>query len=233
MRLINFFSDFFSLIFPNQCEACGGLLPLREHIICATCRRKMPYTGYCQQQGNPMEQSFRLHAPVENVCALFFVGKKTPYSRLVHQLKYHSKPYIGVALGQELGNELAKVAAYSDVDFIIPIPLHAKRERKRGYNQSERIAAGISLSTGKPVRTDVVLRQRYNETQTKKNREERSINVSGIFAVHPEVAPELLGKHILLVDDVLTTGSTVASCIGAILSAASCRVSVATLGVAV
>ncbi|MDR3365822.1 MAG: ComF family protein [Prevotellaceae bacterium] len=232
MKLGSLFSDFVNLIYPNSCEVCGTLLSLRERVMCISCRYKLPRTGYWLQKGNPVEQIFWGRAPVANACALFFMGKGSPYRKLLHRLKYSNKPHIGVALGQLLGNELAKVDAYGDVDFIIPIPLHIKRERKRGYNQSEKIADGIAQSTGKPVRTDLVFRQLYNETQTKKTREERWSNVSGIFAVRPKAAELLAGKHVLLVDDVLTTGSTIEACITALLSAASCRISVATAAMA-
>lgn len=232
MKLVNFLSDFINLIYPNCCEVCGTLLGLRERVMCVTCRYKLPRTGYWLQKGNPVEQIFWGRVPVANACALFFMAKGSRYRKLLHKLKYGRKPHIGVALGQLLGNELAKVDEYRDVDFIIPIPLHVTRERKRGYNQSEKIAAGVKLATGKPVLTDVVFRQQYNETQTKKTREERWSNVSGIFAVRPKAAEQLAGKHILLVDDVLTTGATIEACATAILSAASCKVSVATLAVA-
>jgi ComF family protein len=232
MKLGSLLSDLVNLIYPNCCEVCGTLLGLRERVMCATCRYKMPRTGYWLQKGNPMEQTFWGRVPVENACALFFMSKGSPYRKLLHKLKYANKPHIGVALGQLLGNEIAQVDDYSDVAFIIPVPLHIKRERKRGYNQSEKIAAGIGLATGKPVRTDVVFRRQYNETQTKKTREERWGNVSGIFAVHPKAAALIAGKHILLVDDVLTTGSTIEACITTILGAAACKVSVATVAAA-
>lgn len=232
MKPGSLFSDFVNLIYPSCCEVCGTLLGLRERVMCSACRYKLPRTGYWLQKGNPMEQTFWGRVPVENACALFFMSKGSPYRKLLHKLKYANKPNIGVVLGQLLGNELAKADGYRDVELIIPVPLHIRRERKRGYNQSEKIAGGVGLSTGKPVRTDVVYRRQYNETQTKKTREERWSNVSGIFAVHPKAAALIAGKHILLVDDVLTTGSTLEACIAAILAAAACRVSVVTLAVA-
>ena len=232
MKLGSLFSDFVNLIYPNCCEVCGTPLGLRERVMCSGCRYKLPRTGYWLQKENPVAQIFWGRVPVETACALFFMSKGSPYRKLLHKLKYANKPHIGVTLGQLLGNELAKAAAYSDVELIVPVPLHPKRERKRGYNQSEKIAAGIGTATGKPVRTDVIFRRQYNETQTKKTREERWSNVSEIFAVHPHAAALIAGKHILLVDDVLTTGSTVEACAATMLNAAACRVSVVTVAVA-
>ncbi|MDR1023527.1 MAG: ComF family protein [Prevotellaceae bacterium] len=226
------FLDFVNLIYPSCCEACGMLLVAGEHVLCSSCRYKLPRTNYWLQKGNPVEQIFWGRVPVANACSLFFMGKGSSYRKLLHSLKYRNKPQIGVALGQLLGNELAKVADYADVEFIMPIPLHVKRQRKRGYNQSEKIAIGISQAIGKPLLTDAVFRQQYNETQTKKTREERWSNVSEVFAVRPNAAARLAGKHILLVDDVLTTGATIEACIATILKAADCKISVATLAVA-
>lgn len=232
MKVSRLFFDFLNLIYPNSCEACGAPLVVGERVLCSTCRYKLPRTNYWLQKGNPVEQVFWGRVPVENACSLFFMGKGSRYRKLLHKLKYGNKPQIGVALGQLLGNELAKVADYANVEFVVPVPLHIKRQRKRGYNQSEKIAAGISQAIGKPLLTDAVFRKRYNETQTKKTREERWSNVSDIFAVHPGAEARLAGKHILLVDDVLTTGSTIEACITAMLKAADCKVSVVTLAVA-
>ncbi|MDR0414059.1 MAG: ComF family protein [Prevotellaceae bacterium] len=232
MKVASIFQDFLNLIYPSCCEACGMLLVVGERVLCTSCRYKLPRTNYWLQKGNPVEQMFWGRVPVVNACSLFFMGKGSSYRKLLHKLKYSNKPQIGVALGRLLGNELARAADYADVEFIVPIPLHAKRQRKRGYNQSEKIAIGISQATGKPLLTSVVFRQRYNETQTKKTREERWSNVSDIFALRPNAETLLAGKHILLVDDVLTTGSTIEACAVAMLKGASCRISVATLAVA-
>jgi ComF family protein len=226
------FLDFLNLIYPTCCEACGALLVVGERVLCTSCRYKLPRTNYWLQKGNPVEQVFWGRVPIVNACSLFFMGKGSSYRKLLHKLKYGNKPQIGVALGLLLGNELAKAADYANIEFIVPVPLHIKRQRKRGYNQSEKIAIGISQAIGKPLLTDVVFRQQYNETQTKKTREERWSNVSEVFAVRPNAKAMLAGKHILLVDDVLTTGSTIEACVATILKAADCKVSVATLAVA-
>ena len=230
--MLSYLRSFFSLIYPNRCEACGTLLVAGERVLCSTCRYKLPRTNYWLQKGNPVEQTFWGRVPVENACSLFFMGKGSKYRKLLHKLKYNSKPQIGVELGSLLGAELLPAPLYSGVDCIIPIPLHPKRLRTRGYNQSEMIAKGISQTFGKPMLADVVYRRFYNETQTKKTREERMKNVQDIFAVHADKASLIEGKHLLLVDDVLTTGATLEACIAVILKEASCKISVATLAAA-
>ncbi|MGL4364133.1 MAG: ComF family protein [Bacteroidales bacterium] len=150
--------------------------------------------------------------------------------KLVHKLKYKNKPFIGVELGAILGKYLQNASLYSTIDAIIPVPLHPKRQKKRGYNQSEQIAIGIMRSFGKVTITNVLKKAKYNETQTKKNRNERFKNVENVFAINN---PDLIeNKHLLLVDDVITTGATIGACINAIQSKVKCRISVTSLAVA-
>ncbi|MDR3329151.1 MAG: ComF family protein [Prevotellaceae bacterium] len=226
------FFNLLNLIYPNRCEACGALLVAGEQVLCSGCRYKLPRTGYWLQKDNPLEQLFWGRLPVESACSLFFMGKGSRYRKLLHKLKYSNKPRIGVALGRLLGAELAQAAAYQSITHIIPIPLHPKRQRKRGYNQSEMIAEGIAQEMAKPLRADIVFRPQYNETQTKKTRDERWKNVQGIFAVRPGRAAPLAGGHVLLVDDVLTTGATIEACAAALMQAVGCKLSVATLAAA-
>ncbi len=231
--MLSFFHSFLSLIYPNSCEACGVQLVAGEHVLCTTCKYKLPRTRYWLQKGNPVEQVFWGRVQVENACSLFFMGKGSKYRKLLHKLKYKNRPQVGVELGSLLGAELQQSPLYEDIDVVVSIPLHAKRLRARGYNQSEKIAKGIAQSFGKPMLANVVYRQRHNETQTRKSREERMKNVEDVFAVYPDKVTELDGKHILLVDDVLTTGATLEACITATLRAVNCKISVATLAAAV
>jgi ComF family protein len=228
----SYFRSFFSLIYPNRCEACGALLVEGERVLCTTCRYKLPRTRYWLQKENPVEQIFWGRVPVENACSFFFMGKGSKYRKLLHKLKYNGASRIGQELGSLLGVELRQAPLYGDVDFIVPIPLHVKRLRTRGYNQSEMIAKGISQTMGKPMLADVVYRRFYNETQTKKTREERMKNVENIFAVHADKAALIENKHLLLVDDVLTTGATLEACIATILKEVNCKISVTTLAAA-
>jgi ComF family protein len=148
----------------------------------------------------------------------------------LHKLKYSGRADIGIVLGAWFGNELAKSDVFSTVDFIVPVPLHPKKQRTRGYNQSEKICVGLSQSMHKPVDTKTIVRSAFTNTQTQKNRLERWQNVSKVFSITN--AEIFKNKHILLVDDVLTTGATIEACCDTILSAVDCKISIATLAYA-
>jgi ComF family protein len=224
-------SDFLRLLFPNNCEVCGTALVKGESVICLHCRRHLPKTYYWQQKDNPVEQVFWGRLPIVNACAFFFMYKGSNYRKLIHKLKYNHIPQIGVALGQMFGTELASSDYYAEDAVLVPVPLHPKRYRKRGYNQSERIAVGMAQSMGIPVIENAILRRQYNETQTKKTRQERLQNVQNIFCAGADIQL-LQGKHVIVVDDVLTTGATLEACINTLLRNADCRISVAALAVA-
>lgn len=164
---------------------------------------------------NPTEKLFIGRVPFIRATSFFSYQKHTNYAHLIHKLKYQHCDDIGTLLGEMCGVELQKSGFLSDVDALVPIPLHPRRERRRGYNQSEIIAQGISRVTGIPVLSDAVIRSIHTKTQTKKNKTERAKNVSGIFSVVD--AAVLEGKHIVIVDDVITTGATCISCAETIL----------------
>ncbi|MDR0693990.1 MAG: ComF family protein [Prevotellaceae bacterium] len=227
MKLTAFLRYFFGLLYPNLCAVCGNALSGREYICCLSCLYHLPRTNYWKEPGNPIEQIFWGLVPVEHVCALFFFSKGSRYRKLLHKLKYKGMPEIGVELGRQLGLELKNAPLYQCIDTIIPVPLHPKRQRRRGYNQSERIAAGIAQITGWKVNTSSLVRTRFTGTQTRKSRQERWENVSGAFALQDAAA--ITNRHVLLVDDVLTTGATMEACILQLKKAAGCKVSVATL----
>jgi len=164
---------------------------------------------------------------VEHASSFLYYTKESPYHQLLIRLKYKGETQIGIELGQWFGAALIKAPLYQTIDAIVPVPLHPKKERKRGYNQSELFAQGIALSTGWALETEVLKRNRHTATQTKLNREERRQNVAGAFALcNPE---RIAGKHILLVDDVLTTGATLHTCAAELLKAPGCMVWVATV----
>jgi len=174
-----------------------------------------------------MEQVFWGKVRLEHACAFFFFSKGSRFRKLLHKLKYYGKKEIGIVLGRRFGMELRESPFYQTVDTVIPIPLHPKKLRKRGYNQSEQIAIGLATTTAWELDTKSVVRKQHTETQTRKNRMERWENVSEVFVVR---YPELIkGKHVLLVDDVITTGATIEACAARLLEVEGCRVSVATL----
>ena len=226
-RIIEYLTDFWFLLFPKNCEACGRALSRGEEVICFDCLYELPRTHFCKEIDNPIMQLFAGRIRLERATALFYFQKGSKFRKLLHSLKYRHKPEIGVLLGKELGAEMLSSGNFSDIDYIIPVPLHPNRQKKRGYNQSERIAAGISSVTKVPVLVDVLLRNTDTQTQTKMNREERWQNLSGKFVVADN--ERLKGKHVLLVDDVVTTGATTESCGEALLSVDGLRLSIAVL----
>lgn len=191
----------------------------------------MPQTGYCHLHDNPVAKKFWGLLPVEEASALMFFTRNSPYRGLIHRFKYSGEWNTSRTLGEWYGEQLRESGLYENVDLIVPIPLHPLRLLKRGYNQAEYIARGISKSLGRPVNCDCVVRSGYNRSQTKtEDHNDRWENVSGIFTVRkPE---RLAGKHILLVDDVLTTGATLISCGETIRrKVPDCRISIAALAV--
>lgn len=226
-KIVEYLSDFWFLLFPKNCEACGRALTRNEEILCFDCLFELPRTHFCKDLENPIMQMFTGRMRLERATALFAFQKGSRYRKLLHSLKYHHKPEIGVLLGKELGAEMLSSGNFADIDYIIPVPLHPNREKKRGYNQSERIGSGISAVTKIPVLTGVLIRNVETQTQTKMNKEERWQNVSGKFVLTD--AEILKGKHVLLVDDVITTGATTESCGSVLLSVEGLRLSIAVL----
>jgi ComF family protein len=227
MKLASLLRYFFALLYPKFCEACGITLNRTENIFCLSCLYHLPRTHYWKTPGNPLEQLFWGRVPIEHVCALFFFGKGSRYRKLLHKLKYKGNGEIGVELGRQLGKELKNAPLYQTIEIIVPVPLHPKKKRKRGYNQSEKIAAGIAQITGWKVNTSALIRTQFTETQTRKSRQERWENVSEAFSLRDPAA--LANRRLLLVDDVLTTGATLEACILQLQKAEGCKVSVATL----
>ncbi len=227
MILGQLIQNFLSLLYPRHCEACGNALHHKEKVLCLSCLYNLPRTNYSAEAGNPLEKLFWGKIRLEHVCALFFFSKGSPYRRLLHNLKYKGKTAIGIEMGRRLGLELKSSMLYHTVDAIVPIPLHPKKQRRRGYNQSEQIAAGIAESTGWTIDSRSVMRREFTNTQTRKTRLDRWENVSEVFAV--KNAGALRNKHILLVDDVITTGATIEACAQQLLKVEGCKVSVAAL----
>ena len=223
-------SNFLNLIYPKICIACDGLLNKNETFICLKCWYHLPKTNLHTQPDNEIEQRFWGKVPIVRATAFFAFQKGSPYQKLLHHLKYKGEKEIGQIFGEEFGKELAQSPDFSAVDVIVPVPLHRKKLKKRGYNQSEWIAKGIAAKLQKPLDTDTLFRAIENPTQTNKGIFDRWENVEGIFEIKNREA--FKGKHVLLVDDVLTTGATVVACATAILKCEDTKLSVATLAMA-
>ena len=195
------------LFYPDYCAGCNEPLMTGEHYICLNCIADLPYTYFNDSRRNLVNELFwgRI-TKLDQAYSLCYFKKKSSLQNLLHSLKYKNRPEIGQELGIFLANELEKIQ-FTDFDVLLPVPLHPKKEKKRGYNQSEKIAEGIAQVISKPIDTKSVVRKVYTETQTKKGKIERWDNVKDIFTVkRPQ---KLAGKHILIVDDVITTGATI------------------------
>jgi ComF family protein len=228
----SFFSDFFYAFFPETCVVCNVHLRNSEQAICTACLIDMPRVYFHNQDRNPLEDLLWGQVPYVRASSLFYYTKKNAYASLLYQVKYKNRPDIGLLLGEIFASELKSSGFLDDVDVIVPIPLHKKRVRERGYNQSELIAQGMSTYSSIPYSSEDIIRVVHTQTQTRKNKEERQKNVTGIFSLTPD--HELAHKHILLLDDVITTGATCISCAETIIShVPSARVSIASIGLVV
>lgn len=225
---LNLIKKLLKLFFPDVCVVCGEELLENETGICLGCIFKLPRTNNFNKKDNSAEKLMAGRIPFERIatfCVYADGGKLKP---LIHHLKYYNRKDIGLLLGKLFGKDLLGSDFLKSVDLIVPVPLHPKKEKERGYNQAEQIAKGISEVVDLPISTDVLIRKVHNPTQTKRTKTERWLNVKGIFSV---VNPDMYeSKHILLVDDVLTTGSTVEACGVALQDCENIKISIATIG---
>lgn len=225
------FASFFALFFPRVCIVCSGSLIQAEECICVRCNIQLPRTQYHVQKENPIERRLYGLMPVEQATAFFYYQKESRFRHIIHELKYKGGKHIGEIMGRQMASEIVSSGFFNEVDMMMPIPLHKKKLKSRGYNQSEWLAQGIAQVTGIPLITCALRRTVKTETQTTKKRYERWENMQDVFELHqPE---KYAGMHILLVDDVLTTGATIVGCTKAFAEVKNVRFSVITLGVAV
>ncbi len=223
--------DFISLLFPRLCFACGDHLLRNEKIICTGCYVEIPRTNYHLSDDNPVARLFWGRCLIEKAAAFSFYTRGSRIRKLIHNLKYNGIREIGPELGRIYALTLGSSGFTQGMDIIIPVPLHPSRQRQRGFNQSDSIALGVSEVTGLPLCSNLVSRVSVSGTQTRRSRYERWTNVEGIFSVtDPE---KVAGRHVLLVDDVITTGSTIESCAGELLKIGGVKVSVVALAYAV
>lgn len=223
---IDWLFDLGQLVFPTVCRSCGLPLHDKDEIICISCHYALPRTNYHKYAGNPIHQKFWGRIPVKAAFSFLHFEQGNTTQILLHALKYYGRQDVGKALGHIFGKELAE-AAHHKVDCIVPLPLHPAKLRVRGYNQCDAIADGLSESLGVPALRGAVARTKANPTQTKKSRFDRWLNVERIFEV---VQPALIkGKDVMLIDDVVTTGSTLEACGQAVLEGGARSLTIATL----
>jgi ComF family protein len=229
--LYDLWDDFISLLFPRLCYGCGTHLMRNENIICTACYVIIPRTGYHTVADNPVARLFWGRCFLEKAAAFSFYNKGSRIRNLIHNLKYKGIREIGYELGKIYGLSLKSSGFTDDIDIIIPVPLHPEKIHSRGFNQSEIISSGISEVTGVPVNTGSLFRLSVSATQTKRSRYDRWVNVEGIFSVVDQ--EQIREKHVLLVDDVITTGSTIESCANELLKTEGVKVSAVALAYAV
>lgn len=222
MRILG--NAFLDVFYPNVCQICAQDLNMSERHVCLSCAYDLPYIGESKIEMQKLEQLFWGRVDVKFVFSLLNYQRGNQTQNLLHQLKYHKKTKLGFHFGKILGEQIPGNTA---VDLILPVPLHPKKQRLRGFNQSTVIAKGIAEKLEVPVVEKVLKRNEFNLSQTKFSKYDRWENVRQIFTVKQEKALE--NKHVLLVDDVLTTGATIESCVRELLNVKNCSVSIATL----
>jgi ComF family protein len=221
------FTDFSHLLFPHNCIGCGTDILQNDAVLCAKCFEELPYTNFLQHPDNPIEKIFYGRIKTEHAGSLLYFTKNSIVQSLVFALKYKGDKEAGFFLGRLLGMELAQCGRFDDIDAIVPLPLNEKKEKKRGYNQALVIAEGMQMEWEKPILKNAVIRKHFTETQTKKGRTARWQNMEDVFEVRNE--EEVSGKHLLVIDDVVTTGASLEACAAAILKAPDVKISFATV----
>jgi ComF family protein len=227
--LSTFTADFLSLFYPRLCYACQKALVGNEECICSFCHFHLPQTHLHKERENSVTRILWGRVEVETATSLFYFQKGGKVQKLIHQFKYKGKRDIGLFLGKLLGHQLRESPLWEPVDVIVPVPMHPKKQYKRGFNQSEIFARGIGETLKRPLLTNKLVKVDKTDTQTRKTRFRRWENVEGVFHVNDPDA--FRSKNILLVDDVITTGSTLEACASKLAGIKGTRLWIATIAV--
>lgn len=222
---LSVWASMIDLFYPRVCEVCGESLVRSEEYICTACLADFPFTDEFFNTGQSVLDQFEPSCRPECLHSLFYYNKYSEYKNLIYLIKYHSYRGLGEYLGRMLGE---RIAAECGADCIIPVPLHKKRERERGFNQAYEIAKGVSEVLRIEICNDVVFRVQNNVSQTGKSTSERLENVQNIFELRQP--QKICGRHVLLLDDVITTGATIGSCLRVLAAAGNVKFSLGCLG---
>ena len=222
-----YLNDFAHLFFPHNCLGCGTDVLENNSLLCAQCFLQLPETGFMDIKDNPIEKIFYGRIKIQAAASAYYFTKDSLLQHLIKQLKYQGNKDVGYYLGKLLGYELMKSPRFNKVDTIVPTPLNTKKEKMRGYNQAAIIADGIASVWNKPVIKDALERKIFTETQTHKDRISRWQTMENVFAVTDKKSLE--NKHILLIDDIVTTGATLEACGAKILETPGTKLSILTL----
>lgn len=213
------------LLFPRYCCVCGRRITPSEGCFCIACSMMLPRTGYQNHPyDNYLAQLFWGRFPIERAASWFFYRSHGDVALPIYDLKYHERIDVGIRLGEQLAKEFIPSGFFNDIDLLVPLPLAKKREHWRGYNQSEILAQGISMVTGIPIAPHIVERTSFSKSQTTMTAHDRADNVANVFRLVN--AEAVKGRHILLIDDVITTGATIKSCAKEICKAHNVKISV-------
>ncbi len=222
-------TKFLDFISPRQCVVCGERLSPTERSLCTVCMLHLPRTHFHNNpDDNTVAQLFWHQAPVHRASSLIYYEPHSPFAQIIYLLKYAQRPDIGEDMGRLMAMEMLPSHFFDDIHLLIPVPLSRKRLRQRGYNQSEHLARGISQITHLPIDTQSLVRRHFHQSQTQLNRQQRQANVADTFALRN--TSSLTGKHILLIDDICTTGATLIACANTLKTIQDIRISILTLG---
>jgi len=221
------FQNTFNIFFPELCLICGNSLVKNNQIICVSCMSNLPLTNFSDWENNEVEKSFFGRVPIEAATSLLYFNRKSKVQQLIHQLKYKNQQKIGVFLGDWLGENMVASKRFETLDYIIAVPLHKNKLKKRGYNQVTKFGERISYKLNIPLLENVLIRISKSKTQTFKTRFERSKKIEEHFQLSDKEI--LKNKHILLIDDIITTGATLEACCIQLLQTKNIKISVATM----
>jgi ComF family protein len=227
---LQWLQDAAGLFFPMYCAGCGVSLPHRHAPVCVRCVADMPATDFERWPANPVEKLFWGRLPLAEACSGYYFSRGSAMQSMIHHLKYLDSPELGVFLGRMLGERIRESGRFGNTDALIPLPLYPEKQKQRGYNQAERIAAGMAEVLDVPVLENAVGRTRQSASQTHKNRMERWQQMDGSFQVYPVSLRPF--RHLVLVDDVVTTGATLEACGNAIREKTDVALHVVTLAYA-
>jgi len=230
---LNVLSDILELIYPTHCASCLGSVSESESPICIRCRLELPFliTNPFSNH-DELSKKFAGLLPLRHCIAFLKFEKGGSTQRLLHALKYGKRPEVGVVLGRLMVAELLSAGMKANFDYVLPIPLHTKKLKTRGYNQAMKFAEGIAAGFKTEANDAILIRTMATDSQTRKGKLQRILNVGEVFGIHPENSQLLKGKHILMVDDVLTTGSTIEACAKLLIQEPIASLSIATIAIA-
>lgn len=230
MQLKHVTQSLLQLFFPQTCRGCGSDAVSGQQLLCIQCTQRLPITDFWRHSGNATEKMLAGRIPFLNAASHLFFTQHSLIQELMHQLKYNGCKEIGEYFGKKMGEAILTSGRFEGIDAIIPMPLHKHKLKKRRYNQATILSNGIASVLNCPVLPNIITRISASGSQTNKNRLERWENISGSFQLQDAAA--VTGKHLLLVDDVITTGATLEACASVLLKAPDTRISLCTLACA-